>query len=105
MSIVVRGFGLDIDSFSSIVAWGLNRDAIDAVNPLPELEAATIDECFVIDFRAGRRKMSRTEWTQWRRVLAVIRRSRAKADSERRRNRELTLTFRRELRPQVRRVR
>jgi hypothetical protein len=73
MSVVLRGYGLgDIDSGSSVVAFGLVRD-LDAGETIETAIAdASIAQLFVIDFD-GRRKMTAAEYRKYRKLTAMMR--------------------------------
>lgn len=75
MSVILRGMGLDVDSQSSIVAFGL---ALDIESPtLADLEATSIENWYAIDYRVGiRRPVKPIEWRRIKRLWIVWERSR-----------------------------
>lgn len=61
MSIVLQGLGLDIDSASSVAAFGLTVDRGDAPPPTQqELEVLSIENWYAIDYGnpCGRRPLT-----------------------------------------------
>jgi hypothetical protein len=78
MSVILRGLGLDVDSMSSIVAYGLTRDLVGDVPIVDDIDGATIDQLFVIDF-GGARPMTAAEWRRWRALMDRIRTCKVKA--------------------------
>lgn len=71
--IVLHGFGLsEIDSGSSIVAWGLARD-LDQGEILDQAVLnAGIEQLFVIDFCDGRRKPTKAEYRRYQRMVKAL---------------------------------
>lgn len=74
MSVVLRGFGFSIiDSGSTIVAWGLNRDIADDEPIESAVANAGIDQLFVIDYGYGKRKMTKAEYRKYQQLVAMMR--------------------------------
>lgn len=73
MSIVLHGLGVgEIDSGSSIVAFGLARD-LDQGETVEQAVASTgIENLFVIDFSAGQRKATKAEFRRFKRLVAAM---------------------------------
>jgi hypothetical protein len=99
MSVVLRGLGLDQDSFSSIVAFGLTIDVVDVANPMPELENAGIEQMFAIDYSGFSRELTMHEWRQWRRVVSQVRKGRRAILRKERQMNKLNITFTNMLNP------
>lgn len=75
MSVLLRGFGLDVDSQSAIVAFGLTLDLESPT--LADLEATGIENWYAIDYRVGiRRPVTQIEWRRIKRLWRVWERSR-----------------------------
>jgi hypothetical protein len=87
LSIVVRGFGLDVDSSSSIVAFGLTRNHVDTEEPVQVVNQATIDESYVVEFSGAERKPTPAEWARWRRWVQGITRGGLQITVKKRRGR------------------
>lgn len=76
MSVVLRGLALDVDSESSVVAFGLAVD-IGASPTLDDLEATGIEQWYAIDYRVRKRRpVTEAEWRRIRRLWRVWERSR-----------------------------
>lgn len=74
MSVVLQGFGLPgIDSSSSIVAWGFNRNLGESESIETAVASAGIDELFVIDFSYGKRKMNKSEYRKYQALVDMMR--------------------------------
>ena len=93
MSVVLRGLGLDQDSFSSIVAFGMTVDVTDVANPMPELADVGIEQMFAIDYSGFSRELTMHEWRQWRRVVAQVRKGRRAIVRKERQMNKLNITF------------
>lgn len=83
MTIVVYGYGTDLDATYSIVAYGLT---IDPVLDLEAMGKATIEQAFVQDFSGARRQMSTAEFMRWKHVLKMMRDGRMETSRIRRRH-------------------
>jgi hypothetical protein len=99
MSVILRGLGLDQDSFSAIVAFGLTIKLNDAESPILELENASIEQLYAIDYSGNHRPLTLNEWRQWKRILAQIRRGDRIVARKHRQIDRLNLTFARKLTP------
>jgi hypothetical protein len=91
VSFVLSGLGLDVDSQSSVVAFGLSIDLGTAPQPptIVQLENTTIENWYAIDYRVRKRRpVTQIEWRRIRRLFRVWDRSRkaeaAKAEMLRR---------------------
>ena len=72
MSIVLRGFGIGLDSGSTIVAWGIARDLDEGETVESAIANADVSQLFVIDFGLGRRRPSLSEVRRFKRVSALV---------------------------------
>jgi uncharacterized cupin superfamily protein len=73
MTIVIRGMGLgEVDTGSTIVAFGIARDLEAGESINDALINAGIDQLFVIDF-TDRRKMKPHEYKKYKRLADVMR--------------------------------
>jgi hypothetical protein len=73
MSIVLHGLGVgEIDSGSSIVAFGLARD-LDEGETVEQAVASTgIENLFVVDFGGGQRQANAAEFRRFKRMVAAM---------------------------------
>ncbi len=99
MSVVLRGFGLDQDSTSAIVAFGMSIDVQNIANPEVELENASIEQMFAIDYSGMHRPLTLAEWRQWKRIMAQVKAGQRVIQRRERRMNKLQLTFSRMLTP------
>lgn len=72
MSIVLHGYGLGIDSGSSLVAFGLARDLSEGETIESAIASADISQLFVIDFGTGHRKATAAEIRRFKRISALV---------------------------------
>lgn len=72
MSVILRGLGLDVDSTSSIVAFGLTVNPKTPEEAMDAIQKAGIENLFVIDFD-GRRPLTKPEYRRYRRLVAMMR--------------------------------
>jgi hypothetical protein len=73
VSIVLHGFGLpEIDSSSSLVAFGLARDLEPGETIEQAVAFASIENLFVIDFGAGQRKPTGAEYRRFKRMVKMM---------------------------------
>lgn len=71
--IVLHGFGVsDIDSGSTVVAWGLARDLDQGETIEQAITSTGIDNLFVIDFGYGQRKPTQAEYRRFKRIVAAM---------------------------------
>jgi hypothetical protein len=99
MSVILRGLGLDQNSFSSIVAFGLTIKLSDVDNPIVELENVGIEQMFAVDYSGSHRPLTLDEWRQWKRILAQIRKGDRIVARKHRQIDRLNMTFARKLQP------
>jgi hypothetical protein len=71
MSVILEGLGLDVDSQSSIVAWGLTRDLEAGESIEQAIIGSSIENLFVIDF-GGRRRMTASEFRRFKRRVKQV---------------------------------
>ncbi len=73
--IVVRGFGLDVDSLSGLVGFGFSVAPQDAIEPptVETLERFDISQAWAIDYGGERRRPRAGEWKRWRRWVEMLR--------------------------------
>lgn len=73
MSIVLHGLGGgEIDSGSSLVTFGLNRDLNEGETVEQAVSSAGIENIFVVDFSAGNRKPTAAEFRRFRRLVSAM---------------------------------
>jgi len=72
MSVILKGFGRDVDSMSSIVAFGLAVNPVDEAGVVEAIQAADITQLFVVDYGGQRRKPSAAEWRMFKRMSKHI---------------------------------
>jgi len=72
LSIVLRGFGLGVDTGSSVVAFGLARDLEEGETVESAVVNADVSQLFVIDFGMGRRKPTAAEIRRFKRIAAMV---------------------------------
>lgn len=73
MSIVLHGLGIgEIDSGSSIVAYGLARDLNEGETVEQAIASADVSQLFVIDFGMGRRKPTAAEVRRFKRIASLV---------------------------------
>lgn len=70
--IVLRGLGIDIDTNSSIVAFGLARDLVAGETVEQAVVNADVSQWFVLDFGMGRRKPTAAEIRRIKRLSALL---------------------------------
>jgi hypothetical protein len=95
--IVVYGYGLDVDSTSSIVAYGLTASPQTEDQESDAISNASIDEMFVVDYSVGRRRMTRAEYSRWRKLVAMIRAGHMIQKKREKKFNKLEITFERQL--------
>jgi hypothetical protein len=93
--IVVYGFGLDVDSSSSLAAFGLALNPIDMPpeQELEVMESATIEQLYAIDYSSGRRRLTQAEYQRWRKLVAAIKAGQMQAAKRRQKYDTLELKF------------
>lgn len=72
MSIILQGFGVDVDSLSSIVAFGLTVDPQTEEEAVEAIQGASIEQLFVVDYGGHRRKASQSEFRRFKRLSRRI---------------------------------
>lgn len=72
MSIVLKGLALDVDSTSSIVAYGLSVDPADEGAALDAITGATIEQLYVVDYGGQKRRPTPAEYRRWKRITKGI---------------------------------
>ena len=72
MSIVLHGMGLEIDSGSSLVTFGLSSDLEDGQTIDQAIVGAGIENLFVVDFGAGNRKPTAAEFRRFKRMVSAM---------------------------------
>lgn len=72
MSIVLYGLGLEVDSGSSLVTFGLSNDLGEGQTIEQAIASAGIENLFVIDFGMGRRKPTAAEFRKFQRIAALV---------------------------------
>lgn len=72
MSIVLFGLGLEVDSGSSLVTFGLSNDLAEGQSLDQAIIGASIENVFVVDFGMGRRKPSAAEFRKFKRIAALV---------------------------------
>ncbi len=99
MSVVLRGFGLDQDSTSAIVAFGLSVNLQNEASPVQELDNIGIEQMFAIDYSGSTRPLTLAEYRQWRRIMSQVRAGHREILRRERRMNKLQITFSRILSP------
>lgn len=74
MTVVVQGLGIDVDSESSMVAFGLTRDLTAGETVTQAFDGSSIENWFVIDYGCGQRKPSRSECRRIRKIIDMMKR-------------------------------
>jgi hypothetical protein len=73
MSIVLWGMGAgEIDSETSVVTFGLNRDLEPGQTIEQAAVGASIENLFVIDYGQGRRRATAAEYRRYKRMLKMV---------------------------------
>lgn len=72
MSIVLHGLGVEIDTGSSIVSFGLASNLEEGQTIEQAATSASIENLFVIDFGLGRRKATAAEHRRFKRALKMM---------------------------------
>ena len=68
----MRGLGLDVDSETSVVAFGLAVDITAGQTVTQVFDAASIEQWFVIDYGCGQRKPTARECRKIKKIIRMM---------------------------------
>jgi hypothetical protein len=72
VSIVLHGLGVELDSGSSVVAFGLATNLEEGQTIEQAAVGASIENLFVIDYGQGRRRATAAEYRRYKRMLKMV---------------------------------